>query len=81
MVCPMCVTAAIAANAPAIAAAMSGAAAVKLAMKKPTHRMAKPTHDDDDDRKPAKLVPAPVTVRKQIKPRILPPGLRSGDWE
>jgi hypothetical protein len=78
----MCVTAAIAANAPAIAAAMSGAAAVKLAMKKPTHRMAKPTHDDDDDdRQPAKFVPAPVPVRNQIKPRILPPGLRSGDWE
>lgn len=74
MVCPMCFAAAIAANATGIAAALSGAAAVKLAManrSKAAQQMASPSHDDGDGL-PARGRPAAPVPRKHGRSAMPP---------
>ncbi len=65
MVCPMCVTAAIVANAPGIAAAFTGAAAVKVALGKRAAASRPAQRDLDGGEEPPRLAVAPVPVRKE----------------
>jgi hypothetical protein len=62
----MCVTAAIVANAPGIAAAFTGAAAVKVALGKRAQASRPAQRDGDgEDAGQPRLAVAPVPVRKE----------------
>jgi hypothetical protein len=66
MVCPMCVTAAVLANAPGIAAAaLTGAAAVKMALGGGGGRRPQANRGGVGDTQPARLAVAPVPVRRE----------------
>lgn len=77
MVCPMCVTAAVIANAPGICAAVGGFAAAKVALNQkrgPVVPDSRPTVQD----KP--VLPRPVVARKDLAQPVMSSMSFEEDW-